>query len=125
MNPEGARELLAILRTAPAAVKYKPEDTFGPLGMMVTETGPPAQNPSQRGLSRPGLPPQLHGAAEAFQKEWLGRGFTKAELADELERCLNQLGEEALPEERAAWQTIGREADQPDPLSNIFPDTAR
>jgi hypothetical protein len=34
LNPDGARQLYAILRTAPAAVKRKPTDPFGPLAMM-------------------------------------------------------------------------------------------
>lgn len=119
LNPDGARLLLAILRTAPTAVKYKPQDRFGPLGMMVSEYGGAARNPSLRGLSRPDLALELHGAAEIFQREWLAQSFTKAELADELERCLDQFGEQAPPH-GGSWQTIRGDADGLDPLSSIF-----
>lgn len=120
LNPDGARQLLAILRTAPAAVRYKPQDTYGPLGMLVKESGSTVRSHALRGFSRPGLPPGNRPAAEAFQREWLARGFSKAELADELERCLNKLGEPVLPQ-GGPWQTIGSDIEGPDPLSKIFP----
>jgi hypothetical protein len=89
LNPDGARSILAILRTAPAAVKYKPQDRFGPLGMMVIAGGQPDRSPVPAGgFYRPSLPPEFHGQAETFQREWLARSFTKAELADALEQCL-------------------------------------
>lgn len=115
-NPDGARQLLAILRTAPAAVRYKPQDRLGPLGMMVSESGAAS---APRGLGRPTLPPEHRAAAEAFQQEWLAKGFSKAELADELERCLVRLGE-ALPSFDGPWQVVGRSPDGPDPLAKIF-----
>jgi hypothetical protein len=66
-------------------VKYKPQDRFGPLGMMVTDS---VRTDGAPGLSRPGLPQELHPVAETFQEEWLAKSFTKVELADEIEKIL-------------------------------------
>jgi hypothetical protein len=116
LNPDGARQLLAILRTAPAAVKYKPQDRFGPLGMMVNESGGADATP---GFGRPGLPQEHHAAAETFQQEWLAKSFSKVELANELEKLLKTLGEPVLPYQ-GPWQTVGGDSDRLDPLSRIF-----
>ena len=118
LNADGARLLLAILRTAPGAVKCKPSDTFGPLGMMVTEFAqtPPPQG--AHGLMRPALPFGLHRAAARFQREWLAGKFTKGELADELERCLQRLGEE-VPTLGGGWHLVGRR--RLDSLAGLFP----
>jgi hypothetical protein len=121
LNADGARSLLAILRTVPAAVKYKPADRFGPLGMMVTASARIQPSAGPPGFTRPALPPRLHRAAERFQREWIARGFTKAELADELERCLRRLGEE-VPSHDGAWRALRQSpADRPDPLGRLFP----
>jgi hypothetical protein len=89
--------------------------------MMVTESAriqPPAGRP---GFTRPALPPRLHRAAERFQREWIAKEFTKAELADELERCLRQLGEE-VPSHDGVWRTLGPSpANRLDPLGRLFP----
>ncbi|HEX6349876.1 MAG TPA: hypothetical protein VF160_10870 [Candidatus Dormibacteraeota bacterium] len=116
LNPDGARQLVAILRTAPAAVKYKPQDRFGPLGIMVGESG--VAN-AARGFSRPQLPLEHHGAAERFRREWLAKGFTKAELADALESCLRALGEQSAPH-TGSWLAFRRDPIAPDVLSRIF-----
>ncbi len=126
LNPDGARSLLAILRTAPAAVKYKPQDRFGPLGMMVIDSGQAdrADLPA-RGLYRPSLAAEFHGQAETFQREWLARSFTKAELADALEHCLRKAGEE-VPPHTGAWQSVGWKSEgERDPLSRVFPSESR
>lgn len=119
-NPEGARQLLAILRTASAAVKHKPQDRFGPLGMTVSESGGAVRSHALRGFSRPGLPPEHHAAAETFHREWLAKAFSKAELANELERCLNKLGQPVSPHE-GSWQAVASNPERTDPLSRIFP----
>ena len=116
LNPDGARLLLAILRTAPATVKYKPQDRFGPLGMMVGESG--VAN-ATRGPSRPRLPLEHHAAAEHFQREWLAKGFTKAELADALESCLRAFGEQLAPH-TGSWRAFRRDPIAPDLISRIF-----
>jgi len=60
----------AILRTAPAAVKHKPEDRFGPLAMLVAPSGSaPPVPPEFRGLVKPALPAKFHPGAEVFRDE--------------------------------------------------------
>ncbi len=106
LNPAGAQLLYAILRTAPAAVKRKPEDKFGPLGLMVVEARPPVQASFRfKGWVRPALPAKLHQQAAAFRREWLGYRFTKAELADSIEECLRQHGE-PVPLVSGSWRVI-------------------
>lgn len=121
LNPDGARQLLAVLRTAPAAVKYKPQDRFGPLGMMVRDSG--VAN-AARGFSRPLLPVEHHPAADHFQREWLAKSFTKAELADALQRCLRALGKQLAPH-TGSWQALRRDPIAPDPVSRIFGPVSR
>lgn len=117
VNADGARLLLAILRAAPDAVKYKPEDRFGPLGMMVTESARIQPSTAPPRFARPALAPRFHRAAERF-REWISREFTKA---DELERYLRQLGEE-VPSPDGGWRTLGRSpANRRDPLRRLFP----
>jgi hypothetical protein len=125
LNPAGAQALVAVIRTAPAAVKYKPKDRFGPLGMMVVDRRQAPEDPTStlRGFSRPPLPTKFHPAAEAFQREWLAKSFSKDELADALERCLRQLGE-TVSTSAGPWRTIRRNSDSdthPDPLRQVFP----
>ena len=38
-NPGGAKLLLDILNTAQECVKHKPDDAYGPLGMMLPRAG--------------------------------------------------------------------------------------
>jgi hypothetical protein len=106
LNPDGARQLYAILRTAPTAVKRKPEDPFGPLAMMVVETGPRRSAPSTLGVvSRPVLPADLHPQARHFRREWLEGRITKAALAEAIEACLHQDGQ-PVPEVSGRWHRI-------------------
>lgn len=105
LNPDGARELYAILRTAPVAVKRKAGDPFGPLGLMVVpdSTNPP---PSKlRRWMRPALPDRLRAEAAAFREDWMGYRFTKAELADCIAQFLRQMGE-TVPSVEGPWQVI-------------------
>lgn len=122
LNPDGARALVAILRTAPRVVRHKPPDRFGPLGMMVSdrEQSPGARAEGFPNFQRPSLPAKFHQRAEEFHKEWIARRFTKAELANALEDCLRQLGEE-LPTRSGGWLSIRPESDRnPDPLKSVF-----
>ena len=94
LNPAGAGQLFAILRTAPAAVKRKPSDKFGPLGMMVRDAGDAIESsPLARTWVRPRIPETLRREAGAFRREWLAERFTKTELANAIEACLSQAGE--------------------------------
>ena len=92
VNTLGAEHLLAILLTAPAAVKRKPADRLGPLGMMVRAGGTDHGPTIEAGLARPTLPSLHLAGAEILRQEWLAGRLTLAELADAVERCLLSLG---------------------------------
>lgn len=112
LNPDAARLLRAILRTSPRSVKYKPEDPFGPLSMMVAQSSSVRQLPSElRGYVKPALPNQFHRGAEIFQHEWLAGVFSKSELAHEIEIRLHELGE-AVPDIGGPWR-VTRPASPP------------
>lgn len=93
-NPYGARALLAILREHPGWVRYKPADRYGPLSMMLFAV--PPRRWLAPGVSIPAQPPpfpdELLPACEAFNREWLGRAFTKRELADAITTLLDDRG---------------------------------
>jgi hypothetical protein len=78
-NPDGARLLLDICRTAPEAVKRKPGDRYGPLGLALAGQ-PPLARAQQR-------------VCRLFNKQWLAEQFTVAELADALEAALAEVAE--------------------------------
>jgi hypothetical protein len=106
LNPDGARELYAILRTAPDAVKRKPDDRFGPLAMMVLEAGPRESARSTLGIvRRPALPAKLHPQARRFQRDWLEERISKAALAEAIEACLHRDGQ-PVPEVSGRWHRI-------------------
>lgn len=93
LNPTAALQLASILVTAPRAIKYKPDDQIGPLGLLVRPAGAPAAaSPTLSGLVRPVLPVELKEAAEVFRREWITRRFSKAELAHAIRRCLEDMG---------------------------------
>lgn len=111
LNPAGALQLASILVTAPRAVKYKPKDRIGPLGILVRPGGPAAEaSATFTGLVRPFLPGTLKEDAEAFQREWIMRRFSKAELAHEIKLCLEGMGVDcqALDDSAAAaaWRVM-------------------
>src|SRR6266852_5658579 len=106
LNPDGARQLYAILRTAPAAVKRKPTDPFGPLAMMVVEAGLRRSAHSMLGVvSRPALPAHLHPQARLFRQEWLDDRISKSALAETIEACLRQDGQ-PVPAVSGRWHQI-------------------
>jgi hypothetical protein len=113
LNPDGARELYAILRTAPAAVKRKPDDQFGPLAMMVLEAGPRQSARSTLGIvARPALPTELHPQARRFQREWLAQRISKTGLAEAIEACLQRDGQ-PVPDVSGRWHRIRPKASGP------------
>ncbi len=106
LNPDGARLLRAILRTAPEAVKHKPQDRFGPLAMMVAESRPVSSPPpSLRDFVKPMLPGELWAGAELFQREWIAGSFNKDDLANHIEACLHELGE-PIPDVSGSWNVL-------------------
>ena len=106
LNPAAAKLLLSVIRTAPVTMKYKAGDRFGPLGIMVVESGPSFQAPLRlRTFLRPVLPGEFHRDAESFQREWLAKEFTKEELGNEIEACLRECGE-GIPDTGGSWRVI-------------------
>lgn len=88
-NPFAAWQLLGILRETPALVRYKPEDRYGPLAMMLFGAhrrwiAPGVSIPVQP----PPFPEEQLTVCAVFNEEWLRRAFTKRELADTLARVL-------------------------------------
>mgnify|MGYP001484383551 CR=1 FL=1 len=87
-------------------MKYKAEDRFGPLGLMIREFGPSVPVPFRlRSFIRPVLPREFHGDAACFRQEWLARDFSKAELGNEIEKYLNEFGED-IPDTGGGWRSI-------------------
>jgi len=92
--PSDAQRLLDIVRTAPEAVKRKP-DRFGPLDIAL--------------MGKPPLPPDETRLAESFALEWLAGDFDVHELADALEAAL--VAETGRPQDPRrhrpdAWRTL-------------------
>lgn len=88
-NPNGARDLLAILREYPAWVKYK-DDPFGPLHILLH----PGSHRRQiiKEISVPVKPASFLDDklvdCAAFGAEWRQRKFSKGELAKAIEAIL-------------------------------------
>jgi hypothetical protein len=103
-NPAGAQLLLDILRTAPEAVKRKPEDRYGPLGLMLT--------------GRPPLPAEQQRLCAAFNEEWLSGRFSRPQLAEALEIALYEITgrhQDSRRQERGQRRTLaggGRSVDR-------------
>ena len=92
--PSDVQRLLDILRTAPEAVKRKP-DRFGPLSIAL--------------MGKPPLPPDETRLAESFALEWLAGEFEVHDLADALEAAL--VAETGRPQDPRrhrpdAWRTL-------------------
>jgi hypothetical protein len=106
-NPDAAATLLGILREAAACVKYKPGDTYGPIGLIIGELPRRrlAQGISVPVNSRP-LPEETLAACRIFNEEWLRRDFSKRELADTLEAVLTEIAPDVI---RRARKSPSRE----------------
>jgi hypothetical protein len=102
-NPTGARVLLAALLEHPNWVKYKP-DEFGPLHLILEAVPPRKQSaPSIDVPYRPDpFPEAIIPACRQFGKEWRERSFSKAELAHELERIIQESGQVDDPSSHSA-----------------------
>jgi hypothetical protein len=97
-NPDGAEQLLGILRALPVSVRKKPRDRYGPLSVMLMgmlQGGAPLTvrtiGAVRLPVRRPPLAAEELRACEAFNREWLEGRFSKQELADILERELAAL----------------------------------
>ncbi|MBO0796764.1 MAG: hypothetical protein J2P36_38275 [Ktedonobacteraceae bacterium] len=91
-NPAAARYFMHALRFLPEGVRYKEQDRYGPLALMISALPPavqitdtvsiPAKKPAP-------FPQEKLKHCEAFNREWLQRRFTKQELADTIEQMLS------------------------------------
>jgi|SRR5579883_2561469 len=105
-NPEAARELMYMLRDLPIGVRYKPQDRYGPLSLLIFGT---RMRQITQDLSWPSgadpFPAEKLKACERFNQEWLERRFSKRELAEAIERILAE-----LPSVRPTLEGVGPNA---------------
>ena len=114
-SPGGAKLLLDILNTAPECVKYKADDVYGPLGMMLDGQGWPHATPGTA------FPPDLLPSCEAFGREWIEHRFSKRELTAVLTVLLDRLGVPSVTAEPGGWSAIRSTPDtEPDPMARYF-----
>lgn len=79
-NPDGAVELLGVLRSAPRWVKVK-DDPYGPLHLMLN-------GPFGGRGHRPPFPAERLPDCAAFGSEWRARRLGPAELAEAIDGLL-------------------------------------
>lgn len=93
-NPAAARYFMHILRDLPIGVRYKEQDRYGPLALMISAYGQTQQITSEISIPLQNFPPfpeEKLKLCEAFNAEWLQRRFTKQELADAIEQILREV----------------------------------
>lgn len=97
-NPYAARHFLHMLRDLPIGVRYKEQDRYGPLALMIQVL--PRMKWITKTVSIPlpqeAFPEDKLPLCEVFNREWLERRFTKSELADAIESILANI--EQIPE---------------------------
>ena len=107
-NPTAAEYFMHILRDLPIGVRYKEQDRYGPLAMMIFgsstikithEIEIPVKNSKT-------FPQEKLRLCEIFNEEWLQRRFTKQELADIIEQMLAKIKPTPLLEETNASSTL-------------------
>jgi hypothetical protein len=100
-NPQAAQYLLDILRGLPIGVRYKPQDRYGPLGMMLSALAPTLQITDKVSIQREAepFPEERLKDCETFNAEWLQRRFTKQELANAIESILNEVAQRPMLEQ--------------------------
>jgi hypothetical protein len=93
-NPAAARYFMNIIRFLPIGVRYKEQDRYGPLAMMIPTFTQTMQITDKVSIpvknARP-FPQEKLKFCEIFNKEWLERRFTKQELADTIEQMLSEI----------------------------------
>lgn len=91
-NPDAAREVMYMLRDLPIGVRYKAQDRYGPLSLMIfsTRTKWITSDVGFPGEPVP-FPEEKLKACETFNQEWLERRFSKRELAEAIERILAEI----------------------------------
>lgn len=112
-NPAAAEYFMHALRFLPIGVRYKKQDRYGPLALMIfgsqtmqitREVSIPLKNP------RP-FPQEKLRLCEIFNEEWLQHRFTKQELADVIEQMLAEIKPCPMLEEIDASITLIMTAD--------------
>src|SRR3990172_2228321 len=102
-KPTRARALLSPLEEHPDWVKNK-ADEFGPLHLILDAV--PPRGPACPRVDLPyrpePFPEAMLPACRHFGEEWRHRRFSKAELAQELERILHEFGQLDDPSDRPA-----------------------
>ncbi len=126
-NPAAAQFLLDALRGLPIGVRYKPQDRYGPLGMMILAMAPTLQITDKVSISRKAepFPEERLKDCEIFNAEWLERRFTKQELADAIESILNELNprpmlEQVSPDTSLVFRADGTFLHNPNEKSEPF-----
>ncbi len=100
-NPTAARFLADILKDLPIGVRYKPQDRYGPLSIMLYAVPPVCWvTPTESiPITPPPLSPDDLRLCEIFNTEWLQRRFTKQELASAIEAILAEIDTRPLLEQ--------------------------
>jgi hypothetical protein len=105
-NPDAARGFTHILRDLPIGVRYKKQDRYGPLSLMIFGA---QMKWITRNIGFPGktvpFPEEKLKACETFNREWLERRFSKQELAEAIERILAE-----IPPSRPMLEQVGPNA---------------
>jgi hypothetical protein len=109
-NPATAQYFMHILRFLPIGVRYKEQDRYGPLALMISAL--PQTMQITKKISIPILknpkpfPQEKLSYCEIFNEEWLQRRFTKQELADTIEQMLAEIKPHPLLEQVDASTTL-------------------
>lgn len=93
-NPQGAKLLLSILKEFPAAMKRK-DDPYGSLHLILSTAIPTKRVGNieiiDSASAQPPFPERKLEECKSFGDEWKAHRFTKAELAEEIERILAEI----------------------------------
>lgn len=97
-NPPAAQHLMHALRFLPQGGRYKPEDRFGPLVLLIN--GPRSIVLTEEVVlpvqDQQAFPQDKVSFCEIFNREWLERRFSKEELADAIEGILARIKPRSL-----------------------------
>ncbi len=100
-NPAAAEFFMHVLRFLPIGVRYKAQDRYGPLALMIlgSQVIQVTENVSIPRKNQKPFPQEKLWLCEIFNQEWLQRCFSKQELADAIEHILAEIKISPLLEE--------------------------